>query len=239
MTEDELKETTVAAAADEAEAGEAAAEDEADETEALAEQLETLEEKLAEAEANLAEAERKAAEYLDGWQRAQASFSNFRKRTQAEQTQWRSTANADLLSRLVPILDDFRRALEAVPEAYEDDAWLDGVRLVQRKLKAILDGENVSPIELESGDMFDPNFHEAVLYQEVDGFEEGQIVAEVETGYMIGDRVLRPALVVVAKGTERAPEPEGEKEGEGEEAPAQQTAPENQAGSQKTDKEHE
>ncbi len=71
---------------------------------------------------------------------------------------------------------------------------------MQRKLKAILDSESVTPIELSPGDAFDPNIHEAVLYQEVEGFGEGEVVAEVETGYMLGNRVLRPSLVVVAKG---------------------------------------
>ncbi|MGC9521602.1 MAG: nucleotide exchange factor GrpE, partial [Anaerolineae bacterium] len=212
-------------------------EPEVEETETLLEQLGTLEDKLVEAEANLADAEKKAAEYLDGWQRAQAAFANFRKRTEAEQTQWRSRANEGLLSRLIPILDDFQRAFEAVPEDYEDDTWLDGIRLVERKLKAILDSENVTAIELESGDMFDPQVHEAVLYQEVDGFEEGQVVAEVERGYMIGDRVLRPALVVVAKGAAKASKPEEEEEAE--EGEVVEAAAQEQAGSQSESKEHE
>ncbi len=170
------------------------------------EQLQLLEDKLAQTETQVAELEKKAAEYLDGWQRAQASFANFRKRTEAEQSQWRSAANAQILARLLPVLDDFKRAFEAVPESYEKDAWLEGIRLIERKLRAILDMENVRPIQLQSGDPFDPKYHDAVLYQEVEGFEEGQIVAEIETGYMLGDRVLRPSVVVVAKGVAR-PEP--------------------------------
>jgi len=183
-----------------------------DTTEALAElqeKLQLAEDQLREVESLLAETEKKAAEYLDGWQRSQASFANFRKRTEAEQAQWRSTANAQILSRLIPVLDDFKRAFEAVPATYTDDAWLEGIRIVQRKLKAILDAENVKPIELKPGDAFDPKYHEAVLYQEVEGFEEGQIVAEVEAGYMLGERVLRPSVVVVAKG---APQPVKPKE---------------------------
>lgn len=181
------------------------------------EEIRALEQKLAEVEAKLAEAEKTTAEYLDGWQRAQAAFANFRKRTEAEQSQWTSRANARLLSRILPVLDDFKRAFEAVPEEYSDDRWLEGLRLVQRKLTSVLDSENVEPIELNPGDTFDPNLHEAVLYQEVPGFEEGQIVAEVETGYMIGDRILRPALVVVAKGSE-APGPAEETEAAAESA---------------------
>ena len=162
----------------------------------------TLEEKLAETEATLAETEKKTAEYLDGWQRAQASFANFRKRTTVEQAQWRSMANTALLARLLPILDDFKRAFDAVPDTIREDPWLSGIQLVERKVRTILETENVQQIEAESGDIFDPNVHEAVLYQEVDGFNDGEIVAVVETGYMLADRVLRPTMVVIAKGTE-------------------------------------
>jgi molecular chaperone GrpE len=179
------------------------------EPEAAEPELPPLEAKLAEVEASLAEAQAKAAENLDGWQRAQAAFQNYRKRTEVEQAQFRSAANAQILSRLLPVLDDFKRAFESVPEAYEDDGWIGGIRLIQRKVKAILDSENVKPIALEPGDAFDPKYHEAILYQEVEGFEEGQVVAEVETGYMLGDRILRPSVVVVAKGAP-APEPEPE-----------------------------
>jgi len=162
----------------------------------------TLEQQLATAQEALSEAESKAAEYLGGWQRSQASFENFRKRTTAEQAQWRSTANAALLGRLLPVLDDFRRAFAAVPDAIAEDAWLDGIKLVERKVQTILETENVQEIAVETGDPFDPNYHEAVLYQVVPGFDEGQIVAVVETGYMLGDRVLRPSMVVIAKGVE-------------------------------------
>jgi molecular chaperone GrpE len=176
-------------------------------------QVKALEEKIA-------ETEKKTAEYLDGWQRAQASFANFRKRTTSEQAQWRSAANAALLGRLVPVVDDFERAFEAVPDTIKENPWLGGIQLVERKIKAILETENVQPIKAESGDIFDPNFHEAVLYQEVDGFNDGEIVAVVETGYMLADRVLRPSMVVIAKGTtevqppaaEEAPESKSESE---------------------------
>jgi len=164
-------------------------------------QVKALEEKLAETEAALAETEKTTAEYLDGWQRAQASFANFRKRTTAEQAQWRSAANAALLARLLPVLDDFKRAFDAVPDTIKEDPWLSGIQLVERKVKTILETENVQQINAEPGDTFDPNVHEAVLYQEVDGFNDGEIVAVVETGHMLADRVLRPSMVVIAKGT--------------------------------------
>lgn len=181
----------------------AAAEDECSAVD-LEAQVKALEEKLTETEATLAEAEKTTAEYLDGWQRAQAAFANFRKRTTVEQAQWRSMANAALLARLLPVVDDFKRAFDAVPDTIKEDPWLGGIQLVERKVKTILEIENVQQIETEPGDIFDPNIHEAVLYQEVDGFKDGEIVAVVETGHMLADRVLRPSMVVIAKGAKEA-----------------------------------
>jgi molecular chaperone GrpE len=176
----------------------------------------SLEDKLQQLEAQLAEAEQKAAEYLDGLQRSQASFANYRKRTETEQVSWRSVANATLLGRLLPVLGDFERAFQALPKDFEGHPWLSGITLIQRKIAGILEAENVKPIELQPGDTFDPLYHQAVLYQEVPGFEDGQIVAEVECGYILGERLLRPSMVVVAKAPPRAPEPEPEPEPEAE-----------------------
>jgi molecular chaperone GrpE len=204
MTEEECVECTSESEAlvvsEDAESVEVCAEvSTADEEQSLAETLGCL-------EAELAEANKKAAEYLDGWQRSQATFANFRKRTEAEQVTWRSAANAGLLSRLLPVADDFVRAFQVVPEEFEGHSWLGGITLIQRKVASILESENVKPIELDIGDTFDPLYHQAVFYQEVDGFEEGQIVAEVERGYILGERVLRPSSVVVAKAPVKAAE---------------------------------
>ena len=174
----------------------------------IVDDLALLEDKLAQTEASLEEAEKLAAEYREGWQRAQASFVNFRKRTESEYAQMQASANARLLARIVPLMDDFKRAFENVPETLQGNAWVEGIRLVERKLKSVLESENVKQIELSSKDAFDPNFHQAVLYQEVEGFDDGEIVAEIETGYLLGDRILRPSLVVVAKG--RASEDTGD-----------------------------
>lgn len=174
----------------------------------------SLKEKVEQLEAQLAAAEQKAAEYLDGLQRSQASFANYRKRAEAEQVSWRSVANAALLSRFLPVLDDFERAFQALPKDFQGHSWVDGIALIQRKIAGILEAENVTPIAVQPGDAFDPLYHQAILYQEVPGFEDGQIVAEVERGYVLGERLLRPAMVVVAKMPPRAPEPEPEPEAE-------------------------
>jgi molecular chaperone GrpE len=146
----------------------------------------------------LAEAKEQAAEYLDGWQRAQAEFSNYRKRREAERAQMMQGANADLLRKLLPIVDDFERALVTLPPELEQSTWRQGVVLIKQKLDTVLRSEGVELIETE-GQEFDPRYHEAVTYEEAEGFEEGQIIGEEQRGYLLGDRVLRPALVRVAK----------------------------------------
>ncbi len=182
--------------------------------------VEELQVRVAELEEQLEDLKEEAAKNLDGWQRAQASFQNYRRRAEVEKKEWLVTANAALLARLLPVLDDFERAFSNVPEAIEGHKWLDGVRLVKQKIWHLLKTENVEPIEVEPGVEFDPNIHEAVLSQPVEGFEEGQIVAEAQRGYMQGKRVLRPARVVVAAAS---PEPEAEPEAAAEES---DTAPE-------------
>jgi len=144
------------------------------------------------------EAKSEAEEYLDGWRRAQAEFSNYKKRQRAEQAKVRELANANLLRKLLPVLDDFDRAISTMPEGVEKLSWTQGLLMVKRKLEAILETEGVEPIEAEEAS-FDPYYHEAVTHEEMPGYEEGQIIGEVQKGYVLGDRVLRPALVRVAK----------------------------------------
>lgn len=146
----------------------------------------------------LEEYKAQAAEYLDGWQRAQAEFANYRKRQEAEWAQMRSRVTADVLRKVLPVVDDFDRALSSSPDDMDRSAWREGVLLIKAKLDTILESEGVTPIEIE-GQTFDPVYHEAVTYEEADGYEEGQIIGEVQKGYMLGERILRPALVRVAK----------------------------------------
>ena len=147
----------------------------------------------------LGEAKVQAAEYLDGWQRARAEFANYKKRNEQERTELFKSANTNLISRLLPIFDDFERAFQTLPRNLLSLTWIDGVALIYRRLQAILDGEGLTPMETE-GQSFDPLVHEAVTYEESAEHQEGQIIGEVQRGYKLGDRVLRPALVRVAKG---------------------------------------
>jgi molecular chaperone GrpE len=165
------------------------------EVEAAAEAgLESLQKELEEARAQ-------AAEYLDGWQRVQAEFSNFRKRQEAERQQLAQMSNATLIARILPVLDDLARAVQTVPPNLQTLTWVEGVFLIRRKMEMVLESEGVKPIET-AGRTFDPRYHEAVTYEEAEGFEEGQIVGEIQRGYTLDERVIRPALVRVARAAE-------------------------------------
>jgi molecular chaperone GrpE len=155
------------------------------------------EDRISELEARLAEAEDHAAEYLDGWQRARAEYANARKRLERERADAYARAAIDQAQKMLPILDDINRAMANVPEEIQDNDWFQGILLVSRKMNAILEDMNVKKIE-SVGQPFDPNFHEALALTEAEGFESGTVVEEVQGGYMLGDRVIRPALVNVA-----------------------------------------
>jgi molecular chaperone GrpE len=155
----------------------------------LMRELDNLERALEEARAT-------SDENLRAWQRASADFSNFKRRTDDERETVARFANALLIGKLLSVLDDFDRALENVP-ADTDDAWVDGVRLVERKLRGVLESEGVTPIEA-AGLPFDPNVHEAVVHEETADYPDNHVIGELQRGYRLHDRVLRPALVRVA-----------------------------------------
>ena len=146
--------------------------------------------------AQLEEEKKKAEGYLANWQRAAADFQNYKRRTEQERQEVALLANAALIINILPILDDLERALRNVDAHLAGLTWVDGIRLIHRKLQAILEASGVTEIKTEGQD-FDPRYHEATMYGEG---EEGKVVAEVQRGYMLGDRVLRPAMVVVGRG---------------------------------------
>jgi molecular chaperone GrpE len=151
----------------------------------------TLEEQLEAARAE-------AAKNLDGWMRTQAEFSNARKRMEKQRLEIQQRATGDMAARLLPVVDDFDRAMENVPEAISADSWFEGLQLVQRKLFTILESMNVQLIEAV-GHPFDPNLHEAIMQEASDEYESGTVTRELQKGYMLGDRVIRPSLVYVAE----------------------------------------
>lgn len=166
------------------------------EAETVAEEGQAKEEEVS-LEDKLATAEAQAAEYLDGWQRARAEFANARKRLEKSRIEARRNATVEVIGRLLPVLDDFGRALENVPEAIAEDDWFDGIALVHRKLTGILEEENIERIEAV-GAPFDPNFHEAVMQEESEEYESGVVIKELQSGYRLEERVIRPAMVIVA-----------------------------------------
>jgi len=119
-----------------------------------------------------------------------------RRRVDEEREGLSQFSNALLIAKLLAVLDDFDRALETVPPG-TNEGWVDGVRLVERKLRALLEAEGVTEIEA-LGQPFDPNLHEAVVYEETADHPDNQVIGELQRGYRLRDRVLRPSLVRVA-----------------------------------------
>ena len=143
-------------------------------------------------------ANNQAAEYLAGLQRERAEFTNFRRRTADERERDAGVAADSLLRKVLSVADDFDRAIDARPEALADDAWAEGVTAIDRKLRVMLESEGVTAIEVVPGVPFDPHQHEALVNVPGTDLPEGAIVSELQRGYRIRDRILRPAMVAVA-----------------------------------------
>jgi molecular chaperone GrpE len=150
--------------------------------------------------AQLAEAQAKSDEYLAGLQRERAEFNNYRRRTAEEREQMLGLAGEDLIRKVLAIADDFDLAIDNRPAELAGNGWVEGVAAIDRKLRALLDSEGVSPIEAEPGTRFDPREHEAIANVPGTGRAEGEIVDVARRGYRLRDRVIRPALVAVASG---------------------------------------
>ena len=145
----------------------------------------------------LEEAETRAANYLDSLQRERATFQNYKKRVERERAEQAITITGNLLAKLLPAIDDFHRAMDAVPEG-ERDQWFEGVTLIQRKLDQLLTHEEVTEIDA-LGTPFDPNYHEAIGVDADSDAASGTVTQVLQRGYMHKDRVLRPAMVRVAE----------------------------------------
>ena len=157
------------------------------------EDIETLKKLLAETQA-------KAEANLAGWQRAQADFINYKRRSEQERAEMAQFANSVLVLGLLPILDDFERAFVSIPPRLEKMSWVDGIKLIERKLWVNLEAQGLSPIKAV-GESFDPNLHEAVRE---DKGKEGIVIEELQKGYKLHDRVIRPTMVIVGNGEEEA-----------------------------------
>jgi molecular chaperone GrpE len=140
-----------------------------------------------------------AAEHLATLQRTAADFANFKRRTAEDRERELGLAGDSLLRKLLAVADDFDRALDHMPAEFKGAGWSEGIALVDRKLRALLESEGVTPIE-SVGRAFDPREHEAIASIAGTGRPDGEVVDEVQRGYRVRDRVLRPALVAVAGG---------------------------------------
>ena len=145
-------------------------------------------------------ARRQSDEYLALLQRERAEFNNYRRRTAEERERELGLAGEDLIRKVIGIADDFDRAIDARPADIAAHAWVEGVVAIDRKLRALLESEGVTPIDAAAGRPFDPREHDAIANVPGTGRREGEIVEEVRRGYRLRDRVLRPALVAVAQG---------------------------------------
>lgn len=125
--------------------------------------------------------------------RSMADFANYKKRVERDRTLNYQTMKGDIIKRFLPVMDDIQLALKNAPE----DPWVEGIQLIYRKLEGVLEAENMTRIEAEGAE-FDPNFHEAIGQVESDEHESGQVVEVLQQGYMLGERVVRPAMVRVA-----------------------------------------
>ncbi|HLV34943.1 MAG TPA: nucleotide exchange factor GrpE [Spirillospora sp.] len=154
--------------------------------------------RVEELEQALAEAQKKAQEYFEGWQRERADFSNYKKRAERDLMTMRFNAKIDTLKNLLPVLDDFERAMANLPEELRDHAWPEGVSAIQRKLIKTLEDEGIQAID-PTGELFDPNLHEAIGRDSDTDVASEHVTVTLRKGYVCGDRVLRPALVRVAE----------------------------------------
>lgn len=152
---------------------------------------------VADAEPETAVTQAKVEELTNDLQRMTADFANYRKRNESERNEFAKFAKADLIAKLLDVLDGYDRALSTVPEDLKGQPWVEGMWLVERKLRSILDAEGLEPID-SLGTPFDPYLHQAVAYIESDE-PEGTVIEEHQKAYRLHDRVIRPALVTVAK----------------------------------------
>ncbi len=157
----------------------------------------------------LAEEKEKAEKYLANWQRAQADLANYKKRAEQEKMEIVEFANSTLILNLLTIMDDFERAFSSLPAQVTEPNWIEGIKLIYNKLKTTLEAQGLIEIKAK-GEPFDAHLHEAVMRQEG---EEGVVIEEIQKGYKLKNKVIRPSMVVVGKGKEKEEtEQEGQKE---------------------------
>src|SRR5262245_43162191 len=160
------------------------------------------------ARVNAEELVRERDEYLAALQRERAEFTNFKRRTSEEREAMLGLAAEALIRKVLALADDFDLAVEHRPETGVDEAWVEGIAAIDRKLRQLLQSEGVTRIEASPGTPFDPREHEAVANVPGTGRPGGELVDELRRGYRLRDRVIRPALVAVAEDAAEPANPE-------------------------------
>lgn len=140
----------------------------------------------------------KVKSYSDGWQRERADFDNYRKRIVRDRDQEKQNITVDILKKYLDIYDDLDLAMKNAPQSEEVKQWKDGIAMILKKMHKILETEGIEPVSTDMK-FFDPQYHEAISHEDNPDFESGQIIEVVKKGYQIKNRVIRPALVRVAK----------------------------------------
>jgi molecular chaperone GrpE len=148
-------------------------------------------------DARIAELERQVEEHQQRYLRAQADFDNFRRRTAKEREELAQYATMKLITQLLPVVDNFERAITAAKQNYDFEALSKGVDMVSRQFNQVLEQEGLKPMETV-GEPFNPEYHQAVMQEQSADHEEGIILEELQKGYMLKDKVLRPAMVKVS-----------------------------------------
>ena len=146
----------------------------------------------------ISELEKEATNNIEGWQRERAEFSNYRKRVERDHAQSRQDITGAIIKKYLVVLDDLELALKDKPKGGNGEPWANGIELIARKLLSIIEAEGVERIYLNRV-AFDPTIHEAISSEENADFESGEVIEVIRQGYKLGDRVLRPAMVRVAR----------------------------------------
>jgi molecular chaperone GrpE len=156
-----------------------------DEYDALEKEIETLQEQI--------------EEHKDGWLRTRADFDNYKKRIQRDAARSYQDAMTRVVKVFLNAADDLERALKNRPQGNEIESWISGIELIHQKLITQMKNLGVERMDVNPGDEFDPNIHEAITQEDHEKFKEGQIIDVVQPGYRISDRIIRPAMVRVAR----------------------------------------
>ena len=155
--------------------------------------------KFDELKAALEEETKKAQENLESWQRERADFSNYKKRIERDQELSKKRYKADVLEKFLPVLDDLVLAYQHRPEEGEAASWAEGIELIIRKFNSLLENEGLTKIDVKAGDKLDPNIHLAVSSEDSDEFGSDEIIEVLQNGYRMGEKIVRPAMVRVAR----------------------------------------